>query len=75
MNNELLPIGSVVYTGNNSKQLFIVGYGFRNKEGKMFDYIGFPYPEGFLSKKINFLFDRENIREVSFKGFSDEKFR
>ncbi len=74
MKNDLLPLGSVVYINNGSKQLVIVGYGFKNDKGEMFDYLGFPYPEGFLSKDMNYLFNNSNIREVTFKGYSDEKF-
>ncbi len=74
MENKLLPLGSVVLLKGGEKKLFIGGYGISNEDKKVFDYIGYPYPEGFMTPKVNFLFDNDSIDKVLFNGYKDEEF-
>lgn len=72
--NELLPIGSVIRLHNGKKRLMIFGVGQTNEEdGKTYDYVGVPYPEGSLGAGTQFLFNHHDIEEISFRGFEDEE--
>lgn len=68
---DLLPIGSVVILNKGSKPLMI--YGVRQADAKAsereYDYLGVLYPEGYFGEQMKFLFDRENIEEVLFRGY------
>ncbi len=73
---DLLPIGSVVLLRNGNKRLMI--YGFLQKHlasGRIFDYIGCLYPEGFISPEYSFVFDHADIVQVIHHGFYDEEER
>ena len=39
----------------------------------MYDYLGVPYPEGFIGQGSTYLFNHEAISEVVYKGFEDEE--
>ncbi len=70
---NLLPIGSIVTVEGGSKKLMI--YGRKQTDAgtqKEFDYLACPYPEGFISPKLTYMFNHSNIQEVAFKGFKDE---
>ena len=70
MINQLLPIGSVITLDGAEKKLMIVGITVQNEEdGKIYDYIGVPYPEGYIDSEIMFLFFHKDIKEVDFIGF------
>ena len=73
MFNNLLPIGSVVLLKNGIKKIMIVGIKPIKNDGteEMFDYIGVLYPEGYISNEINFLFNRDDICDVIFKGYEN----
>ena len=71
MKDEILPIGSVVLLEGGSQYLMIVGYMYvdpKNKT-KIYDYNGCVYPLGLTDPKKNLLFDREQIKEVVFRGY------
>jgi hypothetical protein len=36
------------------------------------DYLGFPYPQGYMGPENNYLFDEPSIEEVLFRGYEDE---
>ena len=75
MNNNLLPLGTVVLLKNATKKLFIAGYGVNDNETKkLFDYIGYSYPEGFIDPKLNFVFNKEDIDKVVYEGYKDKEF-
>ena len=76
MNKSLLPLGTVVQLKNGAAYLFVVGYGVHDSsdQTKIYEYIGYLYPEGFLSPSINYLFNNEDIEKVIFKGYSDNKY-
>ncbi len=73
MMKELLPVGSVVLLQGATKKTIIIGI-MQIKEGeenKTYDYIGVPYPEGFLGKDSAYLFNREHINDVIFTGYDN----
>ena len=72
MNLNLLPIGSVVKLDTAEKPLMIFGILQRVKHNDVietFDYIGVPYPMGFLDYRLTMGFNNEQISEVLFEGF------
>ncbi len=76
MFKDLLPIGSVVLLQGGTKKLMIIGIKpIKKDESKqteeMYDYIGIPYPEGFISSEYNFLFNHSEINDVIFKGYNN----
>ena len=44
----------------------------KNKELKIYDYLGCPYPDGVMSSDIFLYFDKEDIEEVIFNGYSND---
>ena len=74
MNKELLPLGTVVKLKGAKKNLFVVGYGVEGSDGSFYDYVGFPYPEGFINKETNLLFNNEDISKVLYVGYKDKYF-
>jgi len=76
MENVLLPIGSVVLLKDGNKRLMVYGLlQLRNSDKKVFDYLGCYYPEGYISQEHAFLFNAEDIAEVSYVGFVDSEYQ
>ena len=76
MTESLLPVGSVVSLEGAQKKLMIVGISvFNEEENITHDYIGVPYPEGFISSELMFLFNHADIAQVHFLGFVDAEFQ
>lgn len=75
MNNELLPIGSVVLIGNSKKKVMIVGVCQKGGQdlNAIWDYTGVIFPEGYLDSEKMFLFNREQITRVYALGYQDEE--
>ena len=66
---ELLPIGSVVMLKNGERPVMIYGVCQTDDEtGKEYDYISVIWPEGNLGSDSSFLFDREDIDKLLFRG-------
>lgn len=64
---NLLPIGSVVLLKDATKKLVIIGILQVNpSENKIYDYLGVPYPEGYVSSDNNFLFNHSDINDIIF---------
>jgi len=71
---KLLPIGSVVLVKEAEKRLMIIGIMAADQEtGIDYDYLAVPYPEGYISDEYRFLFNHEDIDEMSFYGFVDQE--
>ena len=70
----LLPIGSVIMPKGGSHRLMIIGYGQRLVENpeQLYDYVGCPFPEGFLNAEHNFLFNRDQIERIDHMGHLTE---
>lgn len=64
---NLLPIGSVVLLKDATKKLVIIGILQVNpSENKIYDYLGVPYPEGYVGSDNNFLFNHSDINDIIF---------
>lgn len=74
---ELLPIGSVVLLKNAQKKIVIMGLlqtkHTENGRNITYDYMGVPYPEGYMGRETGLLFNHENVQEVVFTGFVNEE--
>lgn len=69
---DLLPVGSVILLKDATKKLVIMGIlQVKPDEKKMYDYLGVPYPEGYIGNNNNFLFNHEDINDVVFTGYSN----
>lgn len=75
MENNLLPIGSVVLVKNSTKKAFIVGFRGQTSEDetKIYDYIGYPYPEGFVTRNLTLMFNNSDIEKVYYMGYNSEE--
>lgn len=68
----LLPIGSVVLLKESNKKLMIVGLCQKGaSDGKLWEYVGVVFPEGYLSSDKMFLFNGEQIEQLFAVGFQD----
>ena len=68
----LLPIGSVVLLKDSTKKLMIVGLCQQGaSDGKLWEYVGVVFPEGFLSPDKMFLFNGDQIEQLFAIGFQD----
>lgn len=71
---NLLPIGSIVLLKNGTKKVMIIGYKMALAEGEtVYDYISVPYPEGFISNDMLFLFNHEDINDIIRSGLFNEE--
>lgn len=72
---NLLPVGSIVQIEGGTRKTVIIGILQYNQEkpDKLYDYLGVPYPEGFIGQGSTYLFNHEAISEVVYKGFEDEE--
>lgn len=74
--NGLFPIGTVVLLKNSTKRVMITGVcqnSIGNTQEELYDYVGCPFPEGFLSADQQYLFNGEQIERIFFIGFQDEE--
>lgn len=71
MDKNLLPIGTVVRLKNGRKKIVICGFDVKEtqKSNENYDYVGYPYPEGFISKEFNLIFNDQDVEEVFYKGY------
>ena len=81
----LLPNGSIVLLKGGNKRLMIYGRkqivtGEENEEdqkesigGTMFDYLGVPYPEGYINQDYAYVFNHSDIIDIIFRGYEDEE--
>lgn len=71
--SDYLPIGTVVSLKDGTKKLMIFGIvqTVEEQDGKEYDYIGVPYPEGNLGQDFQYLFNHKDVREIYFRGFED----
>lgn len=67
---NLLPVGSVVSLKEATKKIMIIGIAVNNESSnKVYDYIGVPFPEGYVDSETMFLFMHEDIEKIEFLGF------
>lgn len=66
---------SIIYLKDGTRQMMILNRGpivVIENEQRYFDYSACEYPTGLIQDKILY-FNEENIDEVIFKGYSDDK--
>lgn len=72
---DLLPVGSVVLLKNAQKKIVVIGLmPIKHIEaGKdvAYDYVGVPYPEGYIGQESAMLFNHDSIEEITFRGYSN----
>lgn len=73
MKNKLLPIGTVVLLRGGIKKIMITGYHSKNIEGKVYDYNGCIFPEGYVENTFC-LFNQDQIEEILFRGLRNEEY-
>lgn len=70
MYKDLLPIGSVVALQGATRKLLIIGTIVHDEQtNTTYDYIGEPFPEGYIDAETMFLFQHEDIKSVHFLGY------
>lgn len=75
MSRELLPIGTVVTLTGSEKPMMICGFCPTGpaRPGYVYDYSGFPYPEGYMDTLKIYQFDGEQIEKVLALGYQDRE--
>ena len=71
---EALPVGTVVKLKEVDKRVVIIGIMQQaedNGKTETYDYIGVPYPEGFLGAASTVLFQQPDIETIFYIGFAD----
>ena len=71
--DEMLTLGSVVSIKGKEQRYMIFSRLMRNEDNKLFDYYGCLYPEGNTTPDDNILFNSDEISNVYFNGYKDEK--
>lgn len=67
-NLDWLPMGSVIRTEAGERPLMIAGVMVTDGTGRLWDYLGYPYPEG-RTKAGDFFFDKSQIVEIFQVGY------
>ncbi|EEL86856.1 DUF4176 domain-containing protein [Bacillus cereus] len=77
MNSQLFPIGSIVILKEGTKKIMIFGrkQQVETDEVRKFDYMGCPYPEGYMNPDFTYLFNHDDIQEVVSTGYEDQEER
>lgn len=75
MLDGLLPIGTVTLLKNSTKRIMIIGVCQLEADDptKVWDYVGCPFPEGFLGPDTTYLFNNEQIDKIYAVGYQDEE--
>ncbi len=76
---DFLPVGSVVLVGEERLPAVVYGYlmeGGSREDGtvRTYDYLGVPYPSGYLDDEHGIFFQSEDIAEVLCRGYENEAF-
>lgn len=73
--NSRLPIGTVVMLKNGTKRVMITGFYCEAGEnkGKLYDYCGLLYPEGYIKPNELLLFDHNQIEKIYYLGLNDQE--
>lgn len=72
---DLLPVGSVVMLEGGSKKTVIMGILQFNldEQDKVYDYLGVPYPEGYIGSGSSYFFNHDSITEIFFRGYENQE--
>ena len=72
-NLTFLPFGSVVRLKGGKMRVAVIGFTPIEKgKTKVWDYLGAVWPMGVISSDNNLLFNRDQVEEVIFEGYTDE---
>lgn len=76
MDNKYLPIGTICTVKNKNRKYMIIGYYSLKYSGsvKMYDYTGYPYPEGKLLETEAIAFNHSDIVNVDYLGYKSDIF-
>lgn len=73
-----LPIGSVVLLDKTPKKIIVIGIAQVFEQGDdvfEFDYVGVPFPEGFLGLERTVVFQKSDITDVVFRGYENKEYQ
>lgn len=74
MLSGFLPIGTVVVLKEGTKRVMIVGVLQRDaNNGRLWEYVGVLYPEGYINSDQMYLFNGDAIDKVFALGYQDEE--
>ena len=68
---SLFPVGTVVRLKGDKIITMIIGYGGKNGDEDVFDYIGVPMPCGFVGKETIAGFNDFSIESIAYFGYYD----
>lgn len=74
MNEKYLPLGSIVKLKGATHLVSIIGFCIviKNENNRQYDYVGVPYPEGFMGDTSMMYFNHNIIGDIISVGFSNE---
>lgn len=83
MMETLLPNGTIVLLKGGNKRLMIYGRqqlvvgedkaGTEEDGEVMYDYLGVPYPEGYINQEYTYVFNHTDIIDIIYRGYEDEE--
>ncbi|HOZ88895.1 MAG TPA: DUF4176 domain-containing protein [Bacilli bacterium] len=75
MQEKYLPIGTVAMLKGGKKRVMITGFCAIPQEdpGKVYDYSGCVYPEGFITSNQVCLFNHDQIEKIFHVGLADQE--
>lgn len=69
--DDFLPIGTIVQVKERGKMM-IAGIGQLSNDNYLYDYIGYPYPEGYTGNNA-YLFGKDDITEIVYNGYETKE--
>ena len=74
MENQFLPLGSVVLLKDATRPIVIIGFTVVEEGNpEIWDYLGCAYPIGVIDPSKNLLFQRDQIAKVLHTGYTDDE--
>ncbi len=75
MKEKYLPIGTVALLKGGKKRVMITGFCAiaQEDQGKVYDYSGCIYPEGFITSNQVCLFNHDQIEKIFHVGLEDDE--
>lgn len=70
---KLLPIGTVVKLEDIEQSIMIIGRMVISEDKREFDYVGVPYPIGYLGDEKVLCFNNDKITEEMHKGYMTDE--
>jgi hypothetical protein len=69
---KFLPIGSIVKLEQQDRPIIIVGF-LPECEGEAYDYLGYPYPEGFIGDDKSICFTAGLVDQILYWGYETQE--